>query len=89
VGGIPSELQTRNAWLLVPLSSNPMGTIANFECIPLHIAVVFLGQNRRRFPLKFVRLPVSDLKECPYSVEQFTASSFQSKLVQGRPKPDS
>ena len=35
------ELQTRNAWLLVPLSSNPMGTIA----VPLYIAVVFLGQN--------------------------------------------
>jgi hypothetical protein len=42
VCGIASELETRNAWLLVvPLSSNPMGTIA----VPLYIAVVFLGPN--------------------------------------------
>lgn len=67
VYSIASELQTRNAWpLAVPLSSKPHGHNSGSpvyrRCLSWTKSATY-----RRFPS---RLPVSDLKECPYTVPQ-------------------
>jgi len=81
--GIASELQTRNAWLLVPLSSNPMGTIARSPAYRRCLSWTKIT-SYRRFPLRPARLPVSDLKECPYTVVNLQVpTSKVKKLKQG------